>query len=188
MLKKIVIAMDKSAASKSAFGMGVTLAAGLNAELILVHALDVFEPSSPEYPSIPSGPYSLELDKIVRQNYEREWNAFVEQYEEMLKQCQQVAQVQGVKAQYLQLYGRPGPALCRAAKMQKADLIVVGSRGRTGLSEMFLGSVSNYILHHAPCSVTVVHPPNYDDQAESQGIAQGVAQEKQEATLTSASA
>ncbi len=34
-----------------------------------------------------------------------------------------------------------------------ADLIVVGRRGRSGLSELILGSASNYVLHHAPCSV-----------------------------------
>ena len=35
-------------------------------------------------------------------------------------------------------------------------MIVVGSRGLKGLKEMFLGSVSNYVTHHAPCSVLIV--------------------------------
>lgn len=39
-----------------------------------------------------------------------------------------------------------------------ADLIAVGSRGQTGLKRMVLGSVARNVLHHAPCSVLVVHP------------------------------
>ncbi|CCQ49032.1 hypothetical protein CWATWH8502_2292 [Crocosphaera watsonii WH 8502] len=38
------------------------------------------------------------------------------------------------------------------------DVIVMGHRGISGLQEFFLGSVSNYVLHHAPCSVLIVQP------------------------------
>ncbi|MDB9482953.1 universal stress protein, partial [Dolichospermum circinale CS-537/05] len=38
-------------------------------------------------------------------------------------------------------------------------LIMMGRRGRSGLAEFFLGSQSNYVLHHAPCSVQIVHLP-----------------------------
>jgi len=41
------------------------------------------------------------------------------------------------------------------------------SHGRTGLRELFLGSVSNYVLHHAPCSVMVVHPEERQQPAMS---------------------
>ncbi|MFM7578374.1 MAG: universal stress protein, partial [Microcystaceae cyanobacterium] len=39
------------------------------------------------------------------------------------------------------------------------DVIVVGHRGRWGLSEILLGSVSNYVFHHAHCPVLVVPTP-----------------------------
>ena len=42
------------------------------------------------------------------------------------------------------------------AKDWNADLIIMGRRGLTGLSEMFLGSVSNYVVHHASCSVLLI--------------------------------
>ncbi len=42
------------------------------------------------------------------------------------------------------------------ARAWSADLILVGSRGLKGLKEMFLGSVGNYVTHHAPCSALIV--------------------------------
>ena len=51
--------------------------------------------------------------------------------------------------------GAPRSALLSAAS--QGQLLVVGARGRGGLREMTLGSVSLALLHHAPCPVTVVH-------------------------------
>nr|MDJ0648519.1 universal stress protein [Xenococcaceae cyanobacterium MO_188.B19] len=59
----------------------------------------------------------------------------------------------GVNAQFRQISGSIGRTICQIAGTWQADLIVIGNRGRTGLKELFLGSVSNYVLHHAPCSV-----------------------------------
>lgn len=52
--------------------------------------------------------------------------------------------------------GSPERSICEIAQTWEADLIIVGSRGLTGIKEMFLGSVSNYVTHHAPCSVLIV--------------------------------
>lgn len=57
----------------------------------------------------------------------------------------------------IELLAELGIALLLFVKTWDADLIVVGSHGRKGLSEMLLGSVSNYVVHHAPCSVIIVH-------------------------------
>ena len=62
----------------------------------------------------------------------------------------------GVKTEFKQTVGYPGRNICELAQTWSAELILVGSRGLTGLKEMFLGSVSNYVTHHAPCSVLIV--------------------------------
>jgi nucleotide-binding universal stress UspA family protein len=46
--------------------------------------------------------------------------------------------------------------ICRIAEELGVDVVVVGSHGRTGLSRLFLGSVSEHVVRHAPCPVLVV--------------------------------
>ena len=55
--------------------------------------------------------------------------------------------------------GDPRDALVRIAEAEKADLMVVGSHGRTGVPRLLLGSVAGYVTSHAPCSVVVVKRP-----------------------------
>lgn len=54
------------------------------------------------------------------------------------------------------LAGNPGLIICQEAR--GFDMIVIGSRGRSPLSELLLGSVGSYVVHHAPCAVLVVGP------------------------------
>jgi len=65
----------------------------------------------------------------------------------------------GYRASMSATHGDPRERLVDAAADSGADLLVVGSHGRTGLSKLLLGSVSSYALSHAPCSVLVVKPP-----------------------------
>ena len=70
------------------------------------------------------------------------------------------AALEGIKVEYQQVPGSAGKTICQVAASWGADLIVIGRRGHTGLMEMMLGSVSNYVLHHALCSVLIVqHVP-----------------------------
>lgn len=54
------------------------------------------------------------------------------------------------------VWGQVADEVCRFAADQKADLIVIGSHGRTGVKRMLLGSVSNAVANQAPCPVTIV--------------------------------
>ena len=55
--------------------------------------------------------------------------------------------------------GDPRTAILDTATAWKADLIVVGSHGRTGLDRFLLGSVAEGVVRHARCSVEVVRRP-----------------------------
>ena len=102
----------------------------------------------------------MELDALLRKDYDYRWAEFVKHYDSLLKQQQEAAAAVGVKARYLQPNGRPGLAICTIAKESSVDLVVIGSHSRRGLGEMLLGSVSNYVVHQAPCPVMVIHSEN----------------------------
>ena len=56
-------------------------------------------------------------------------------------------------------HGDPAHEIIRAATDWEADLIVMGTRGRTGLERLLLGSVARKVLQHAPCSVLIERAP-----------------------------
>ena len=53
--------------------------------------------------------------------------------------------------------GHPAETICRIAEEDGHDLIVMGSRGLSGIGSFFLGSVSDKVSHHTPCPVLIVH-------------------------------
>lgn len=163
MLNKLLVAIDESYASQCAFETALQLSKALGAELMLVHVLDVFASDGPGNSQVEATLFSPVLSESEkRKGYEAKMTKFVSRYESLLKERQMQAKVAGVAANYVQPYGRPGSSICAVASESNVELIVVGNRDRSTLKELVPGSVSNYVVHHAPCSVTVVHPDSYD--------------------------
>ncbi len=52
----------------------------------------------------------------------------------------------------------PGPTICKYAEEVGASAIVMGTRGRSGFKRAMLGSVSDYVLRHSPCTVIITPP------------------------------
>ncbi len=76
---------------------------------------------------------------------------------------------ENVNARVIASWGRAGEPIIQAANEAHADLVVVGTHQRQGLSRFWLGSVSRAILHHASQSVAVV-PPRAMDPADTTRI------------------
>ncbi|HEX5465354.1 MAG TPA: universal stress protein [Candidatus Limnocylindrales bacterium] len=68
-------------------------------------------------------------------------------------------QVAGLKVEVATPEGDPAHAVVDEATQHEAGLVIMGSRGQTGLTRLVLGSVARNVLHHAPCSVLVVKGP-----------------------------
>jgi nucleotide-binding universal stress UspA family protein len=67
--------------------------------------------------------------------------------------------VPGVEAERRLEEGDPVEAILRVAEEIGADLIVMGTHGRTGLSRLFMGSVAEQVLRRAPCPVLTLKSP-----------------------------
>jgi nucleotide-binding universal stress UspA family protein len=62
----------------------------------------------------------------------------------------------GVPTVFLVWEGDPGEVIVDAARSEGVALIVLGTRGRTGVGRTVFGSVSDHVVRHAPCPVVVV--------------------------------
>lgn len=155
MLNKILIALDPLEPESDLFEKSFSLVKSMNAQLMLVSVLttEVDIAFAPPEPGLISQSYSL-----------NDWNLFQERYQtyetnqsKILQDLVDRAKAAGIQAEFSKLSGSPGRGICTVAKTWGADLIIVGSHQRKGLRELLLGSISSYVMHHAPCSVMVVH-------------------------------
>ena len=72
----------------------------------------------------------------------------------------------GFKMEDVVRVGHPRTAIVDEAQKWSADLIVLGSHGRTGLKRLLLGSVALSVVTHAPCSVEVIRPKRTKSRGE----------------------
>lgn len=157
MFKRIVVAVDcESAMASPVLAEALTLALAHQARLHLVHVLSPLRLGYPDpaYMTLDGAFSAVNLQSY--EIYRSTWESLTQQTQEQLNTWVEMSRDQGIEATATQLVGEPGKALCLLAKDWSADLMVVGRRGIQGLGEIILGSVSSYVLHHAPCAVLVV--------------------------------
>jgi nucleotide-binding universal stress UspA family protein len=134
----ILLATDGSPASESASEEAIDLATQIDARLLVVSVMGGS--------SRPAGA-STEVASMAdsRDSLTTKAQALVQR-----------AKAAGADATFLVWDGEPGEAIVAAAESENADLIVVGSHGRSGVSRFLIGSVSDYVVRHAHCPVMVV--------------------------------
>lgn len=142
-LRRILHPSDFSRASGAAFARAVAMARTDRAQLLLVHVLAPPVPIAGEGYTSPK--VYDDLEASARKYGQKHLGALVAK-----------ARKAGVKAVTLLLDGVTHEQIARAAKSKKADLIVIGTHGRTGLAKFFLGSVASRVVAAAPCPVLTV--------------------------------
>lgn len=162
MFSKILVAIDESGSSQSVFEQALALAKLHQSRLMVLHVLIVADNL------YPGDPY-IGITEIAMQAYWERWQKRQQEGINRLKALETKAIALGVEMESTQSVGDPGRVICKLAETWESDLIIVGRRGVSGISEFFGGSVSNYVLHHAPCHVlTLQDIVTVKPQAESE--------------------
>ncbi|HUK35239.1 MAG TPA: universal stress protein [Vicinamibacterales bacterium] len=142
-MRRIVFASDFSKASGKAFATAVQTAKRTHASLSIVHVLAPFLPVGPDQYV---GPETWEeIDEQARKWATRQLDTLATK-----------ARTKGVRAKGFLVEGTPAREITRFAKRHRADLMIIGTHGRTGLAKLFLGSVANQIVATASCPVMTV--------------------------------
>lgn len=161
MFAKILVALDDTALSSTILEQAIDMAQKFEAQLLLFHVLSTMDTN---HLGLQPGGLGIEgffpiLNEQTLKQYSQEWKAYEEHGMAQLQGHMRVAADRGVGVECTQRAGDPGHSICQVATEWDADLILMGRNRRSTLSELFLGSTSNYALHHAPCSVLVVQAP-----------------------------
>jgi nucleotide-binding universal stress UspA family protein len=136
MYKNIVLAYDGSKFSNKALQEALRIAKSSGGSLLILSVVDITDEFESEAPGL--------TDKMT---------------EKLLKSAQKAlekAVAAKVKAKVEVHVGDAYEMIVETARKKKADIIVMGSHGRTGLTRLLMGSVTSRVIGHAPCSVIVV--------------------------------
>jgi nucleotide-binding universal stress UspA family protein len=156
MFAKILVALDSSEYRQQVFTKALDIAKADQASLMLVHVLSFDDLNCPQVPVAVGEVYLEALEIRAFEDFYKEWHTYEQTQLKLLQSQQEIAIAAGLKSEITVKQGRPGPTICDLARTFEADLIIVGRRGHTGLKELVQGSVSSYVMHHAPCSVLIV--------------------------------
>lgn len=155
MFQRILVAIDQTDHHQAVLQTAIDLAKLTQARLKLVHGIRPVEETVPN-PIFPSDSISPAVQVEELQMQMQNLHLLEQAGQELLQSRLATVATAGVTAEVELLIGEAGNKICEAARQWQADLIVVGRRGHRGLQEMLLGSVSNYVLHHATCAVLTV--------------------------------
>jgi nucleotide-binding universal stress UspA family protein len=155
MFHKVLVAIDSSENGHHVFDEALTLVKAIGGSLMLLHVLSSEEKGSPNISMVGFGYYPTIAGELA-ELHQQQWAEYESQGMEMLRSYAAQASAADVTVELSQNLGRPGRTICAVAHTWGANLIVMGRRGHSDLTELLLGSVSNYVLHHAPCSVLAI--------------------------------
>ncbi len=155
MFQSILVAINYDDTSDTILDEAIVLAKRLDARLMLVHVLS----SELAQPTLVAYSYPVITEEIMQQ-FRAQWEVLEKEGLARLQSLTSKATAAGVPTEFTQNVGDPGHVICALAKNWNADLIVMGRRERSALGELVMGSVSQFVMHHAHCSVLLIQDAN----------------------------
>jgi nucleotide-binding universal stress UspA family protein len=152
-MKRILVGTDFSPESHQALAHALRIARRLDATLLLAHAGTVIEPTAAAL--APESAVLVEYQKIVAEHEVENRTRLGELVREV--------RAQGVRAEEHLIEGFADTALRDAAEALDADLVVIGTHGRTGLKRFLLGSVAERVVRLCRRHVMVARPTGLEE-------------------------
>jgi len=145
---RVVVATDFSEKAAPALEAGVEAARLLDAQVTLLHCIDI-EPNQLVALGVPFGASPAVVPPGVMEEVDRNAHATLQGLKDRL----------GFEGDVRVVNGSAAESIVQTARELDADLIVMGTSGRTGLARIALGSTAEMVAGAAPCSVLVVRQP-----------------------------
>jgi nucleotide-binding universal stress UspA family protein len=146
MLNSVVVAFDFGETSTQALRYGHDLARTFGGRLYVLHVADVISPTAKQFYPEETGDPKINATKLA------------------LKYLREVLVAEGAEEAQADVRLSPNAAetIVDYAKDLHADVIVVGTHGRSGVSRLLMGSVAEHVVRSAPCPVLVVRPREHE--------------------------
>jgi len=147
---KLLLCVDGSKQSEKALDKAVMIASGCKADQVTV--LNVFQKVT--FPTFVEG--AQQYDAEIMEMYNQMNEEMIKEHEEILDKAVEVMLSHGIQVEKLLEEGHPSQTISRVAEEGNFDMVIIGSRGLSGLKKKLLGSVSNAVLQDTHTSVLVV--------------------------------
>jgi nucleotide-binding universal stress UspA family protein len=141
-IKRIVVGIDGSGQANAALEWAIRMAKGMGSEIIAVYAIDI--------PTYFPQPYGVPVQ------FDESWRAEM-RVEFENKWCEPL-KAAGVRYRTVIEDGRAASVISSVAERENADVIVTGRRGRGGVAELLLGSVSHELVLQSKKPVLLISP------------------------------
>lgn len=141
-IQRIVVGVDGSEPSAAALAWAIEMARGMRSEIVAVFGLEIPADLSLGFAPIAAALYDPEWRATLKRELEEVWTASLKE--------------SGVPYRVEMWDGRPATVIVEVADSVDADIVVVGRRGRGGVAELLLGSVSHEVALHCRRPVLMI--------------------------------
>ena len=150
-ISKILVAIDGSPSSMDAAEDAIEIARKNKSQLIVLYVIDFYK-----YPYLISSTIlapTFGMEKYMEEKKEAE--KWMDTIKEKCRQNNGDTGIKNLKTEIIEGTRPVAATIVEYAESENVDLIIVGSRGRTGFKRMLIGSVSLEVVKYAHCSVLV---------------------------------
>jgi nucleotide-binding universal stress UspA family protein len=144
-IRSVLVATDFSPTARAGVDWAMEIARDHGARIRLVHGLLLANRMTDYVPAPPDFTEALQSAAAAR----------LEEVCDLVRQA-------GIEVSSDLRLGLPSQAILEAAREDGADLLVIGTRGLTGVSHLLLGSTAERVVQHADCPVLSVHPGDHE--------------------------